>query len=325
MGEAYSVQSGGIKRFGATVVRDFGILIILFVLCLVMSLLSETFLTATNLVNIARQASALIITAIGMTFVLLSAGIDLSVGSIIGLCGTLAAGFIGFSHMATATSVILAVLVGVAIGFINGVIVAKVNIPPFITTLATLSIARGVSLLYTGGGPIYNLPSDFVAIGRADVLGIPVSVLVMFVIIVAGWFVLSKTTFGRCVYAVGGNEEATRLSGLSTSKIKIAIYSICGFTAAVSGVLLSARLASGQPTLGQGNEMDAITAVVLGGTSLFGGRGQLWGTIVGGLILSVLGNGLNLIGVSSFWQQVVKGVVLLVAVMAYEKGKVVKG
>ena len=324
MVEAESVHGGGMRRFGSVVIRDFGILIIFFVLCVVMSLLSDTFLTGTNLVNIARQASALIITAVGMSFVVLSAGIDLSVGSIIGLCGTLAAGFIGFSHLSTPVAIILALLVGLAIGLTNGAIIAKVNIPPFITTLAMLSIARGISLLYTGGGPIYNLPADFIAIGRENLLGIPVSVLVMFAIIALGWFVLSKTTFGRSVYAVGGNEEATRLSGLSTSKIKIVIYGISGLTAAVSGVLLSARLASGQPTLGQGNELDAIAAVVLGGTSLFGGRGQLWGTIVGGLILSVLGNGLNLIGVSSFWQLVVKGVVLLAAVMAYERGKVVR-
>ena len=324
MVEADSAHMGGMRKLGSTVIRDFGILIIFFVLCVVMSLLSDTFLTAVNLVNIARQASALIITAVGMSFVVLSAGIDLSVGSIIGLCGTLAAGFIGFSHFSTPVAVILALLVGLGVGLTNGVIIAKVNIPPFITTLAMLSIARGISLLYTGGGPIYNLPADFIALGRENLLGIPISVVVMLVIIAFGWFTLSKTTFGRSVYAVGGNEEATRLSGLSTSRIKILIYGISGLAAAVSGVLLSARLASGQPTLGQGNELDAIAAVVLGGTSLFGGRGQLWGTIVGGLILSVLGNGLNLIGVSSFWQLVVKGVVLLVAVMAYERGKVVK-
>jgi ribose transport system permease protein len=324
MVEAGSTHRGGIRKFGSTIVRDFGILIIFFVLCVVMSLLSETFLTGVNLVNIARQASALIITAVGMSFVVLSAGIDLSVGSIIGLCGTLAAGFIGFSHFSTPVAVILALLIGLGVGLTNGVIIAKVNIPPFITTLAMLSIARGVSLLYTGGGPIYNLPPDFIYLGREDILGIPISVVVMFVVIALGWFTLSKTTFGRSVYAVGGNEEATRLSGLSTSRIKILIYGISGLTAGVSGVLLSARLASGQPTLGQGNELDAIAAVVLGGTSLFGGRGQLWGTIVGGLILSVLGNGLNLIGVSSFWQLVVKGVVLLAAVMAYERGKVVR-
>jgi ribose transport system permease protein len=325
MVEAGSVQMGGLRKLGSSIVRDFGILIIFFVLCLIMSLLSGTFLTAVNLLNVARQSSALIITAVGMTFVILSAGIDLSVGSILGLCGTLAAGFIGFSHLGMGLAILLAVLAGIAIGFVNGAIVAKFNIPPFITTLAMLSTARGISLLYTGGGPIYNIPADFVAIGRDSFVGIPISVLVTIVIIVLGWFVLSKTTFGRCVYAVGGNEEATRLSGLSTSKIKIAIYCISGFTAAVSGILLSARLGSGQPTLGQGNELDAIAAVVLGGTSLFGGRGQLWGTVIGGLILSVLGNGLDLIGVSSFWQLVVKGVVLLVAVMAYERGKVVKG
>jgi ribose transport system permease protein len=324
MVEAGSAHGGGIRKLGSKVIRDFGILIIFFVLCVVMSLLSDTFLTGVNLVNIARQASALIITAVGMSFVVLSAGIDLSVGSIIGLCGTLAAGFIGFSHFSTPVAVILALLIGLGVGLTNGVIIAKVNIPPFITTLAMLSIARGVSLLYTGGGPIYNLPPDFIALGRENILGIPISVVVMFAIIALGWFTLSKTTFGRSVYAVGGNEEATRLSGLSTSRIKILIYGISGLTAGVSGVLLSARLASGQPTLGQGNELDAIAAVVLGGTSLFGGRGQLWGTIVGGLILSVLGNGLNLIGVSSFWQLVVKGVVLLAAVMAYERGKVVR-
>ena len=243
-------------------------------------------------------------------------------GSIIGLCGTLAAGFIGFSHLSTPVAIILALLVGLAIGLTNGAIIAKVNISS-ITTLAMLSIARGISL-YTGGGPIYNLPADFIAIGRENLLGIPVGARHV------------RDHRPGLVRPVEDHIRPERLRGrrqrggdaplraLSTSKIKIVIYGISGLTAAVSGVLLSARLASGQPTLGQGNELDAIAAVVLGGTSLFGGRGQLWGTIVGGLILSVLGNGLNLIGVSSFWQLVVKGVVLLAAVMAYERGKVVR-
>ena len=161
-----AAKKGGVRRIGSVIVRDFGILIIFLVLCVVMALLSDTFLTGVNLMNIARQASALIITAVGMTFVVLSGGIDLSVGSIIGLSGTLAAGFIGFTHLSTPLAVLLAVLVGIAVGLANGATIAKLNIPPFITTLAMLSIARGISLLYTGGGPIYNLPPDFVSLGR---------------------------------------------------------------------------------------------------------------------------------------------------------------
>lgn len=316
--------TGDIKHVFSKIIREYGILTIFSALFVVMSIASDVFLTGTNLLNVARQASALVITAVGMTFVIISAGIDLSVGSIVGFCGTLSAGFIYFSQMSTGVSILLAALLGVVLGFANGFIIARGNIPPFITTLAMLSIARGMTLLYTGGYPIYDLPEAYVFIGRGKLMGLPVSVLVMIIIVAVAWFVLSRMRFGRYVYAVGGNEESARLSGLSVARIKIIVYMISGFTAGVGGILLSARLASGQPTLGQGMELDAIAAVVLGGTSLFGGRGQLWGTIAGGFFLSILGNGLNLVGVSAFWQMILKGLVLLIAVLAYEKGRAVK-
>ena len=310
--------------FASRMIKDFGIIIIFLLLFIILSFSSDVFLTGTNLSNVLKQASALIITAVGMTFVILSAGIELSVGSNIALSGVLSAGFIFFNQMPTGVAVVMAVLVGTLVGLINGVIIAKGNIPPFITTLAMLSIARGLSLLYTGGYPIYDLPKSYTQLGRGCVLGIPIPIFLMIIIVAVAWFVLERTKFGRYVYAIGGNEESARLSGIAVSKVKVLIYMICGFTAGVSGVILSARLASGQPTLGQGMELDAIAAVVLGGTSLFGGRGHLWGTVAGGFFLAVLGNGLNLLGVSSFWQQVLKGVVLLIAVLAYEKGKTSK-
>ena len=238
-----------------------------------------------------------------------------------GLSGTLAAGFMFNEGLNVPLALFLAILSGVIFGCFNGFIVAKANIPPFIVTLAALSIARGISLLYTGGKPIYNLPRSFIAIGRGTVGGIPISFIITLAVFFAAQFILSRTKFGRYVYAIGGNEDAARLSGVTVDKIKILVYTISGFTAAIGGIILSARLASGQPTLGLGMELDAIAAVVLGGTSLFGGKGHVWGTLFGALFLTVLGNGLNLMGVSSFWQQVMKGAILLIAVMAYERGK----
>lgn len=305
-----------IRRF-----PQFGILVVFILMILVMSILSDSFFTYDNFINVLRQSSTEMVVAMGMTFILILGGIDLSVGSVACLAGTIAAGVIQRNGFDTVGSIIVGILVGALAGLINGLIVARFKIPPFIASLAMMSIARGTALIYSGGVPISNMPKAFTNLGRGHVIGIPIPVIVMAIVVVISWVVLGKTKFGRYVYAIGGNEEVARLSGIRVNLVKISVYVICGSAAALTGVLYTARLASSQPTLGQGLELDAIASVVLGGTSLFGGRGYVFGTIVGGLFLAVLGNGLNMLGVTSFWQMVVRGVILLIAVLLYEKAR----
>ena len=290
------------------------------VLFVVLSITSQSFFTESNLINVVRQASPPLIVAIGMTFVLILGGIDLSVGSVACLSGTLAAGFMTTNGMPIIAAILLALVIGAGIGFINGLIIAKIKIPAFIVTLALMSTARGLALVYTGGRPITNIPEEALQLGRGYVGAIPIPVIIMIIVVAIAWIVLSSTKFGRHVFATGGNEECARLSGIKVDGTKIAVYTISGFTAGLTGVLLTMRLASGQPTLGQGMELDAIAAVVLGGTTLTGGKGFIFGTIIGCMFMQLLSNGFNILGISSFWQQVFTGIILLVAVSLYEKG-----
>ena len=286
----------------------------LLALVIVMSFLSDRFLTLPNLLNIFRQVSIMGIMAVGMTMVILSQGIDLSVGSLLALSGAVTAGF-----MAGDTNMVLAILVGLAVGtglgLFNGFMISKANLPDFIVTLAMMSIARGLTLVYTGGRPISGFDPTFRTIGGGRVGMIPVPVIIFLVIILIGYFILNKTTFGRYIYAVGGNKEAARLAGINTDAIKLKVYAISGFLAAVSGIILTSRLNSAQPTAGVAYELDVIAMVVLGGTSLTGGKGSVGGTLIGALIIGVLNNSLNLLGVASFYQEVAKGLVILVAVL----------
>lgn len=298
---------------------QYGIVIVFCLMFIILSVSTEAFFSYGNILNVLRQASAQMIVAVGMTFVLILGGIDLSVGSVACLAGTLAAGFMVHNHLNTPFAILLSLVIGILVGLINGLVVAEFKIPAFIATLAMMSTARGASLIYSGGYPISGIPDDAMFIGRGYLLGIPIPVIVMLVIIAIAWIVLTTTKFGRYVYAIGGNEEAARLSGVKVNLLKISVYALSGLTASMTGVLLTTRLASSQPTLGQGMELDAIAAVVLGGTSLFGGRGYIFGTVIGGLFLAVLRNGLNILGVSSFWQMAVTGVILVMAVSLYER------
>ncbi|MGG3738618.1 ABC transporter permease [Aeribacillus pallidus] len=297
-------------------IKKLGPLIGFFLLCIVLSVLSDNFLTMNNWLNILRQVSINALIAFGMTFVILTGGIDLSVGSVLALASALTAGM-----MASGTDPVLAMLLGVLAGLVmgalNGIIITKGRVAPFIATLATMTIFRGATLVYTDGRPITGFTDSvaFQMIGRGYFLGIPVPVLLMLVIFGLLMFVLRKTTFGRHTYAIGGNEEASRLSGLRVDRIKIWVYSLTGGLSALAGIILTSRLNSAQPTAGTAYELDAIAAVVLGGTSLSGGRGWIFGTFVGALIIGVLNNGLNLLNVSSFYQQVIKGAVILLAVI----------
>ncbi len=296
-------------------IRRYSVLLILLAIGVIFSLGSDRFLTPSNLMNIALQTSIVAIIAIGMTFVLLTAGIDLSVGSVVALCGALAAGLAVQQELGTYLGIFLALVAGALVGLINGLLIVKGKMPPFIATLSTLAVARGLTLVYTDGRPISGINERFIFLGSGEILGIATPVIILAIIFVIAYIVLRSTRFGNYVYATGGNEEVSRLAGIRTSNVTISVYVISGFLAAVGGVLLTARLWSAQPNAAVGLELDAIAAPVLGGVSLFGGVGGVGGALVGAIILGILSNGLNLMGIPSFWQQVIKGVVLILAVM----------
>jgi len=294
--------------------RRYSVLLILLAIGLVFTLGSDRFLTPSNLMNIALQTSIIAIIAIGMTFVILTAGIDLSVGSVVALCGALAAGIAVKQELGTFVGIGLALAAGAAVGLVSGLLIVKGKMPPFVATLSMLAIARGLTLVYTQGRPIAGIDERFIALGSGETLGIANPVIIMVIIFVIAFVVLRSTRFGNYVYATGGNEEVSRLAGVRTSNVKLSVYVISGVLAAVGGILLVGRLWSAQPNAAIGLELDAIAAPVLGGVSLFGGVGSVGGAVVGAFILGILSNGLNLMGVPSFWQQVIKGVVLILAV-----------
>lgn len=294
----------------------------LLVLITIVTILSPSFLSTKNIFNILRQTSVNGIIAAGMTFVILTGGIDLSVGSILAISGAVCA-----SLLASGQNIIIAVLaaliIGAMVGFLNGFIITKGKLQPFIATLATMTILRGLTLVYTDGKPITlgsgDLAIKFGQIGGGKIFGTPTPALIMILVFAICAFGLKNTQMGRYTYALGSNEEATKLSGLNTDKIKIAVYTISGILASVAGIIITSRLFSAQPTAGDGYELDAIAAVVLGGTSLTGGRGKITGTIIGALIIGVLSNALNILDVSSYYQMMVKGAVILVAVLLDRK------
>lgn len=299
-------------------------LIGLIIFSIIISLLSPRFLTKSNLFNVFRQTSINAIIAAGMTFVILTAGIDLSVGSILGFSGAIAASMLaGGSNIFLA--LIVALIIGAFSGILNGIIITKGKVQPFIATLAIMILLRGATMVFTDGRPI-AVPGDKVSsifrwIGTGEFLGVPVPIIIMAIVFVICYYILNHTQFGRHIYAVGGNEEASLLSGVNTDKVKILAYTISGILAAVAGVIVTSRLSSAQPTAGDGYELDAIAAVVLGGTSLVGGQGTVIGTIIGALIIGILNNALNLMDVQSYYQMIAKAVVILIAVLLDRKEK----
>ncbi|KOO04749.1 ribose ABC transporter permease [Vibrio nereis] len=299
-------------------------LIALLFLIVVVSFLNPNFFTVDNILNILRQTSVNAIIAVGMTLVILTAGIDLSVGSVLALCGAFAASLIAM-EVPVLIAVPTALVAGAALGAISGIIIAKGKVQAFIATLVTMTLLRGVTMVYTEGRPISAGFTDtadaFAWFGTGYALGIPVPVWIMVVVFAAAWFLLNHTRFGRYVYALGGNESATRLSGINVDRVKIGVYAICGLLAALAGIIITSRLSSAQPTAGMGYELDAIAAVVLGGTSLMGGKGRIMGTLIGALIIGFLNNALNLLDVSSYYQMIAKAVVILLAVLVDNKNK----
>lgn len=303
-------------------VARLGPLIGLILMFILLTIFTDNFLTVNNILNLLRQVSINALIAFGMTFVILTAGIDLSVGSMLALGSALTAGMLT-SGMDPILAMSLGMLLGLVMGALNGIIVTKGKVAPFIATLATMTIYRGATLVYTEGRPITGLSdsASFQMMGKGYLGWIPIPIIIMVIVFLILYFLLNNTVFGRQVYAVGGNEEAAKLSGVKTDNVKIAVYAITGMMSVLAGIILMSRLNSAQPTAGEGYELDAIAAVVIGGTSLAGGRGRIVGTIIGALIIGVISNGLNLMNVSSFYQQIVKGLVILFAVMLDRRSK----
>jgi ribose transport system permease protein len=296
------------------ILRSYGILIAFLFICVVMTVLSPVFLTVTNVMNIIRQSSIYGIMAIGMTFVILTAGIDLSVGSLLAISGAIAAGAVK-AGLGLELTVPIALAIGLACGLVNGVIITAGRITPFVVTLGMMSIARGLTLIYTQGYPISGFQGGFRFIGGGDVFAVPFPIILFILTTVVAWFILTQTRLGRYTYAIGGNEETVKLSGINVNVYKTIAYVISGITAAISALILTSRLNSAEPVAGTGYELDVIAAVVIGGTSLMGGRGSVWGTLIGALLIGVINNGMNLLGISPYFQLVVKGLIIIGAVL----------
>ena len=300
-------------------IRRYGILIGLIGLITGFSVLSERFFTISNMLIVMRQTSIVAFLAVGMSFVILGAGIDLSVGSVLAFSGAVGAGVM--QNGGIFFGILAGLAMGTALGTFNGIVITKLKIPAFIATLAMMAIARGGTLVYTDGRPITGLPSSFAFLGRGYIGNVPFPIILMLIIFILAYIILKLTRFGRYVYATGGNINAARASGIKVDNVIISTFAISGFLSGLTGMVLASRLNSAQPTAGMGYELDAIAAVVLGGTNLFGGEGELWGTLVGAFIMGILNNGLNMLNVSSFYQQVVKGIVILIAVTVAQSGK----
>jgi ribose transport system permease protein len=286
---------------------------ILLLVVIILSITSDKFFTLSNLSNVALQSSLVAIISIGMTMVMLTAGIDLSVGSIAALSGTICAGMMSRHGLSITFSIVIGIAVGITAGVINGGITVFGKIPPFVTTLAMLGVARGLTLVYTEGKPISGFERTFTNLGTESIGPIPIPVFIWVVLLLITFLILRYTRFGLYIYAIGGNEETARLAGIRVRMIKILVYAISGGFASLSGILLTARLWSAQPQMAVGVELDAIAAAVLGGVSLFGGVGNVIGASIGALIIGVLGNGLNLLRIPSYLQQVIKGIVFILA------------
>lgn len=295
-------------------------LIGLALLCVIITFVSPAFMTLSNITNVFTQVSTNAIIAVGMTFVILTGGIDLSVGSTVAISGAFAASIIKSTNNVF-LAIIVAGIVGIVIGLINGLLISKGKLQAFIATLATMTIFRGVTLVFTNGTPISKLSESFVNIGNGELGFIPIPVVITVIVFIIAVYVLTQTRFGRYLYALGGNEDSARLSGINTNKIKTLVYVISGFASSIAGVIIASRIGSASPNAGTGFELDAIAAVVIGGTSLAGGEGRITGTLIGALIIGVLNNGLNLMNVSPFYQSIVKGLVILIAVLLDKKSR----
>jgi ribose transport system permease protein len=306
-----------VKSFKGFIRDNLGIIIAFLILVTFLTLspvTRNTFPTQKNVFNVLRQISTNLYLACGMTMVIILGGIDLSVGSIIALTGCVGAAIVSRHGLPIAAAILGGLLVGLLFGIFNGFVISKTTIPPFIVTLATMNIAKGLAYVYTGGAPVRVVTKEWQFLGAGYIGPFPTPVIILIGVLILTGIIMNKTQIGRHIYAVGGNAQAAQFSGINVQKVKFFVHAYSGLLAGLAGMVLASRMYSGQPTAGDGAEMDAIAAVVVGGTSMAGGSGKIGGTIIGGLIIGVLNNGLNLLNVNSFWQYVVKGVVILLAV-----------
>ena len=304
--------------------NNVGILSVLVLLCVIVSIATSKFLKPNNLISVLRQISINAYIALGMTLIIILGHIDLSVGAIVAMSGTLTVGFIVTQGLPIPVAILLGILLGMAAGMISGMIVTYFRVPAFIITMAMMNVCSGVAYVYSGGQATRINNDFFSAIGTGYLFNtIPLPVVYMIILIIVISFLLGKTKFGTYIYAIGGNREAARLSGVPIKKVEIAVFTISGVLSAFAGLVLCSRMYSGQPSVGNGYELDAIAACVLGGTSMSGGKGRISGTIFGAMVIGIISNGLNLIGVSSYWQLIVKGLIIACAVLLdSQKGKI---
>jgi inositol transport system permease protein len=323
-------ETGLIKREWFKIVfQKYAIVLILLAMILLVSILSPAFLQVRNLLNVVRQISVIGLLGMGVTLAIIALGIDLSSGSVLALAAVVAASLAQRPDWAEAkfpglvlpliVPILAGLIIGLICGWINGFLIAQFKIPPFIATLGMMTVARGFALLYSDGRPISSLTDSYNFIGQGEVFGFPIPILILLFMALVTHVILNYTRFGRYVYAIGGNEQAARVSGINIDKVKIGIYTYAGLLSGLAGIVLSSRISSGQPGLGQGYELDAIASAVIGGTSFAGGVGTVWGTMVGALIIGVLNNGLDLLNVSAYWQQIVKGAIIVVAIIIDER------
>ena len=295
----------------------FGIVLVMIVLTVIFTSMEPGFISTANIINIIRQASIMIIVACGATFVMVAGGIDVSVGGVACLTGIIVAKLLSIG-MPVALALLLGAGVGGVLGLCSGMMVSHFHIAPMIATLAIMNLANGAANLTTGGTAVYNLPESFIMLGRGYIAGIiPLQVIIMLGIAAVSFFVLSKTAFGRRVYAIGGNEMVAELSGINVRKNKIIYYILSGICASIAGMIMTSRMGSGQPSMGATWNMDSITAIVIGGTSLNGGSGSITGSVLGTIMMVMITNGLNIVGVNSFWQMVISAMILIITIIVY--------
>ena len=298
-----------------TNVGQYGIFVAFGLICLTLSLITPNFLTWSNLTIVLTQVSINALLAFGVTFVIITGGIDLSLGSMVAVTGVVAASFAHPDDYPVVVPVFMALFAGLAMGAFNGLVITRSNVPPFIVTLGTMTIGRGLALILSKGRPISNLSDSFNFIGGGQLLGIPMPIFILIILFVICAILLNKTLLGRYMYAIGGNEQAARASGIPLNRIKMIVYTLCGGLAALAGILLTSRITTGQPNAGAGFELDAIAAAIIGGTSTSGGTGTMAGALIGALLIGVISNGLDLLNVTSYYQQVVMGVIIIGAVV----------
>ena len=308
------------KRNVKALLSEYFIFVIFLVLVIALTFLKPSFIQPSNLVNILKQASINGILSFGMMFVIIAGGFDMSVGSTVAFAGILAA-MLGQGQFPLFVPLIVALIAGLAVGIVNGVGVAVGDLPPFIMTLGTMTAVRGLALLISNGKPVTGISAEYKAIAASSVVGVPMLAVFLVIVILICSFILANTVYGRRVYACGGNLLAARVAGINTTKIRISTFAIAGLLAGFCGFLMTSRVTIGQPTAAESYEMDAITACVVGGVSMSGGVGKPWGVVVGALLITVIANGLDILGVSSHWQKIVKGVIIVIAVLIDVKGK----